>query len=283
MSTPEKRTPRKEDSLEKLPRPCSLEMKDTAAQQQIRSMMDDATGEILIMAGAGTASPYHRRTKSPAAVAREVSSATKQMQVVADLFTKGNEADHALGRSLHPFDVLSWTKECKDEDIENTLTRFAEVAEADVKELKNDLISCRPFVLREVKDGNDLLESWKKAVVVFKDRLAELPKAMYAMIAIWRGTGALESLFHIGKQQPSKNCMKDDQFKNRMRIRMNGCSLEEFCKKKVVEGKVQFEPGPLCLLAQNLYASTYGSLRVMFDGSLTWCLLHCEFRKNNNL
>ena len=226
-------------------------------QQQIRTMMDKA-GEIVIMVGAGAAPAYHRRTKSPAEAAREVSSATKQMQVVADLFTKGNEADHALGRSMHPFDVLSWTKECKDEDMENTLKMFAEVAEADVKELKKDLISVRPFVLREVQAGNDLLESWKKTVDVYKNRLVVLPKTLYPLIAIWRGTGALESSFHMGKQQPSKNCMKDDQFKNRMRIRMNGPSVQDFCKKRVVEGKVQYEPGPLCLLAQSLYASTYG-------------------------
>ena len=33
-----------------------------------------------------------------------------------------------------------------------------------------DLLSTRPFVLKEVQAGNDLLESWKKTAEVYKGR-----------------------------------------------------------------------------------------------------------------
>ena len=184
----------------------------------------------------------------------------KQMQKATELFIKGNEADHALGRSMHPFDVVSWTREGKGEDMKNTLKLIAEVADVEVKELEKDLLSTMPFVLQEVQAGNELLASWKKAALAFKNRVSALPKALYAVVSLWRGTGALESWFHTGKQQPSQAGMTDEQRTARMRIRINGPPLQEFCKKSVVGGKVQYEPGPLCLLAQNLYASTYGTM-----------------------
>ena len=53
--------------------------------------------------------------------------------------------------------------------------------------------------------------------------------------------------------------MTDVQGTARMRIRINGPSVEDFCKKRVVQGRVQYEPGAICLLAQNLYASAYGT------------------------
>ena len=128
-----------------------------------------------------------------------------------------------------------------------------------------DLLSTRPFVLKEVQAGNDLLESWKKTAEVYKGRLKALQSTLYAVISMWRGTGALESWFHTGKPRNSQNCMTDDQRKARMRIRVNGPPLEEFCKKRIVQGRLQYEPGPLCLLAQCLYASTYGTIRY-FEG-----------------
>jgi len=228
-------------------------------QQQIRSA-EDGAGEVVIMSGTGEPL-YRRRAKNQAQIATEAASAMKQMQVATELFIKGNEADHALGRSMHPFDVVSWTREGKGEDMENTLKLIAEVADVEVKELEKDLLSTMPFVLQEVQEaGNELLVSWKKAALAFKNRVSALPKALYAVISLWRGTGALESWFHIGKSQPSQKCMTDEQRTARMRIRINGPPLQEFCKKSVVEGKVQYEPGPLCLLAQNLYASTYGTM-----------------------
>ena len=135
----------------------------------------------------------------------------KQMQVVAELFFQGNEADLQLGRSIHPFDVVRWIKEGKDEELENTLKFIAEVADVPVKELVKDLLSTRPYMLKEQQAGNDLLESWKKAAHVFKDRLTALPGALYAVIATYRGTGALESWLQVGKPQNSKNCMTDEQ------------------------------------------------------------------------
>ena len=184
----------------------------------------------------------------------------KQMQVVADLFIKGNEADHQLGRSIHPFDVVSWTKEGKDEELESTLKLIAEVADVPVKELVQDLLSTRPYMLKEVEAGNDLLESWKKTAHVYRDRLKALPKTLYAVSAIWRGTGALESWLHMGKPQKAKSCLTDEQQTARMRIRINGPSLQVICQKRVVQGKVQYEPGALCLLAQNLYAKVNGTI-----------------------
>ena len=122
-----------------------------------------------------------------------------------------------------------------------------------------DLRSTRPVVQKEVEAGNDLLESWEKVAELFKGRVKALQKTLYAVISIWRGTGALESWFHIGKPQKSKNCMTDGQMKARMRIRVNGPTVEEFCKKRFVQGRLQYEPGPLCLLAQSRYASTHGT------------------------
>ena len=104
-------------------------------QQQIRSAEDDK-GELIIMPGTGRAG-YHRRAKNDVQAAREASAAMKQMQVVVELFNKGNEADHMLGRSIHPFDVVSWAKEGKDEDLESTLKLIAEVADVEVKDLVN--------------------------------------------------------------------------------------------------------------------------------------------------
>ena len=211
---------------------------------------------------------YHRRAKTDTQAAQEAASVMKQMQVAVELFIAGNEADHQLGRSIHPFDVVSWTKNGNDEELEDTLTLIAEVAlsgedlENDLKkELVKDLLSTRQYMLREVASGTDLLEAWIKTVHVFKNRLSKaLPKVLYAVIAIWRGTGALEGWFHIGKPQNAKNCMTDEQRTARMRIRVNGPVLDEFCKKRVVQGKLQYEPGELCLLAQSLYASTHGTM-----------------------
>ena len=57
------------------------------------------------------------------------------MQVLVGLFIKGNEADHTLGKSIHPFDVVSWAKEGKDEDLEGTLKLIVEVADVKMQEL----------------------------------------------------------------------------------------------------------------------------------------------------
>ena len=202
---------------------------------------------------------WYCRRKTDAQVGKEAVSVMKQMQVVADLHIKGSLVDHQLGSSIHPFDVVSWDKEGNDGELENTLQMIAEVADVKVKDLAEDLISTRSFVLKEVQAGNDLLESWKKTVDVFKGRLKALHTVLYAVIATWRGTGALESWFHIGRSQNCKKKMTDVQGTARMRIRINGPSVEDFCKKRVVQGRVQYEPGAICLLAQNLYASAYGT------------------------
>lgn len=202
---------------------------------------------------------WYCRRKTEAQVGKEAVSVMKQMQVVADLHIKGSLVDHQLGSSIHPFDVVSWDKEGNDGELENTLQMIAEVADVKVKDLAEDLISTRSFVLKEVQAGNDLLESWKKTVDVFKGRLKALHTVLYAVIATWRGTGALESWFHIGRSQNCKKKMTDVQGTARMRIRINGPSVEDFCKKRVVQGRVQYEPGAICLLAQNLYASAYGT------------------------
>ena len=202
---------------------------------------------------------WYCRRKTDAQVGKEAVSVMKQMQVVADLHIKGSLVDHQLGSSIHPFDVVSWDKEGNDGELENTLQMIAQVADVKVKDLAEDLISTRSFVLKEVQAGNDLLESWKKTVDVFKGRLKALPTVLYAVIATWRGTGALESWFHIGRSQNCKKKMTDVQGTARMRIRINGPSLEEFCKKRVVQGQVKYEPGAICLLAQSLYAGAYGT------------------------
>jgi hypothetical protein len=232
-----------------------------AILQQQMSSASDENGDVVIMNGSGAGASYHRRARTPEQVATSVASAMKKMQVVSDLLVQGNEADHRLGRSLHPFDVQSWTKECPGQDLENTLSLFAEVADVDVKELTKDMLSTMPFVKKEVEAGNGLLESWIKTTHVFKNRVKTLPQALYALISIWRGTGTLESWFHTGRSVASKNCMSDNQRRSRMRIRINGPPVQEFCKKKLVSGRVQYEPGPLCLLAQSLYASAYGTIR----------------------
>ena len=230
-------------------------------QQQLRSMADANTGEIIIMTGGGKAPPYHRRAKTHARVALEAASAMKQLQVVSELFVLGNEADHALGMSMHPFDVLSWMKEHKDEDQEKTLKLFAEVAGVDAKELHKDMTSVRHFVLIELNRGNGVLESWKNAAKAFKNRVKALPVALTCLIAIWRGTGALESWFHTGRVASQKFSISEASLRSRMRIRCNGPAVQEFCEKTTVAGKPQYSPGPLCLLAQNLYASAYGTGR----------------------
>ena len=102
-------------------------------QQQIRTAGDD-NGELIIMSGTGRKG-YQRKSKSDIQAAREASVAMKQMQVVVHLFYEGNEADHMLGRSIHPFDVVSWAKEGKDESLERTLKLIAEVANVEVESL----------------------------------------------------------------------------------------------------------------------------------------------------
>jgi len=207
---------------------------------------------------------YVRRAKTSVQTAREAASAMKQMQVVAALFIKGCEADHQLGRSIHPFDVVSWAKEGNDEELENTLKVIAEVANVEVKDLVKDLLCTRPYMLKEMEAGNDLVESWRKTCRVFKDRLVAIPRTLLAVICIWRGTGALEAWFHIGKPQNCKKRLEDDQGTARMRIRINGPSVEEFCGKRLVGGKVRYEPGELCLLAQSLYATDHGTMGICY-------------------
>ena len=120
---------------------------------------------------------WYCRRKTEAQVGKEAVSVMKQMQVVADLHIKGSLVDHQLGSSIHPFDVVSWDKEGNDGELENTLQMIAEVADVKVKDLAEDLISTRSFVLKEVQAGNDLLESWKKTVAVSYTHLTLPTKA----------------------------------------------------------------------------------------------------------
>ena len=215
------------------------------------------SGDVMFVTGAG-AVPYHRVKKSLGQVAKEAAIAMKQLQCISALYLQLNEADHEVGRSMHPFHVESWAAYGDDARMEATLLVFADIADVKSHDLAEDIKSLRPFVMREVAAGTDLLEAWKKAAAAYADRAKALHKAMYPMICLFRGTGPLESRFHVGKVPGSKSNIGDGQLKNRMRIVVNGPSVEEFCSKKWVAGKVVYTPGPLCLLAQTLYAKEYG-------------------------
>ncbi len=228
-------------------------------QQQLTSM-EGPSGDIMLVTGAGKV-PYLRPRKSQEQVAQEAANAMKQMQGIATIYLQLNEADHAVGWSMHPFDVLSWQAEGDDAGLEDTLKDIADIAEVKPKDLAEDVRCLTPFVLREVAAGMDLLEAWKKAADHYADRVKAVPKALFPIICLWRGTGPLESRFHIGKATGAKSGIGDDQLKNRMRIYINGPSVEEFCSKKLVGGKVVYAAGPLCLLAQTLYAKKHGGAK----------------------
>jgi len=218
-------------------------------QQQLFGMRGPE-GDVRFVTGSGVV-PYHLQKKSVGQVAKEAAMAMKQLQCISDLYLRLNEADNEVGSSMHPFDVESWAAEGDDDRLEATLLTLADIAEVESHDLAEDIKSLRPFVMSQVAAGTDLLEAWKKAAAAFADRLKAVPKAMYPLICLLRGTGPLEV-------PGSRSSIGDGQLKNRMRIVVNGPSVEEFCSKKLVAGKVVYTPGPLCLLAQTLYAKKFG-------------------------
>ena len=229
-------------------------------QQQLQCMQDSTDGKIMFTTGVGRVA-YHRQKKTLDVEARETANVMQEMQKIATVFQQLNTSDQELGLSLHPFDVKSWQAEGADADLVETLRVFAEVAEVKPKSLAEDVMSLRPYVLREVEAGLDVLEAWKKAACHYADRAPALIQSLPAMCAIYRGTGPLESRFHIGAVNAAKSSISDAQLQHRMRLWINGPSVEEFCSKKLVDGKVVYKPGPLCLLAQVLYAKEYGKMQ----------------------
>ena len=233
-------------------------------QKQLQCMQD-SDGRIMFITGAGHVA-YRRQQKTPQCEAHEAATVMQQMQKIAMIFQQMNTSDQELGMSLHPFDVKSWAAEGDDANLEDTLQVFAEAADVKPIALAEDIKSLRAYVLREVEAGLDVLEAWKKAACHYADRALTMKKSLPAMCAIYRGTGPLESRFHIGAVNAAKSSISDGQLQHRMRLCINGPPVEEFCSKKLVDGKVVFKPGPLCLLAQILYAKEYGRMQFHAQG-----------------
>jgi hypothetical protein len=183
----------------------------------------------------------------------------KGMQQVVKVFLSQNTADQLLGKSMRPFSVETWPDD-QDPLMASTLSAFAEVAEVDAKDLAKDIISLRPFVRRELTSGRGLLACWVRAARAYRDRATAVPKSLYALCALFRGTGSLEGRFQIGKLSGTKNALSDHQLTSRMRIWMNGPPIEQFCTKKIIDGILVYEAGPLCLLAQKIYAERHGTI-----------------------
>ena len=229
-------------------------------QKQLLYMEDSSNGKIMFTTGVGHV-VYHRQKKTFDAEAREAANVMQEIQQVSILFQALNTSDQELGLSIHPFDVKSWAVEGDDGNLEDTLQVFAEVAEVEPKALAEEIMSMRAYVFQEMEAGLDVLEAWKKAACHYRDRVSAMKKALPALVAIFRGTGPLESRFHIGAANAAKSSISDEQLQHRMRLWINGLSVEEFCSKKLVDGKVVYKPGPLCLLAQVLYAKEYGRMQ----------------------
>lgn len=84
-------------------------------------------------------------------------------------------------------------------------------------------------------------------------------EALYAVRAIYRGTGSLESRFHKGRQLNCKKHMSEECMEARMRIYIDGPKLEKFCARKVVKGRPEFTGSSLCKRSQAQYRKRYGA------------------------
>lgn len=90
-------------------------------------------------------------------------------------------------------------------------------------------------------------------------RVKAASESLYAIKAINRGTGSLESRFHKGRQLNSKKHMSEDSMEARLRIYISGPKLEKFCTRKVVNGRPEFTGSSLCKRSQAQYRKRYGA------------------------
>jgi hypothetical protein len=164
--------------------------------------------------------------------------------------------------SVHPFDIDSWKKNGNDAQLESVLGILADICEQDPKKLAEEVRSMSGPVKKHMCDrpGTGLLEAWEaEADGRFKGRSEAVSKALYAVRAIHRGTGSLESRFHKGREMNSKKHMLDESMQDRLQIYVCGPQLEKFCTRKVVKGKAEYIGSSLCKRSQAQYRMKYGS------------------------
>ena len=82
-------------------------------------------------------------------------------------------------------------------------------------------------------------------------------KALYPVLSSMRGTGPVESIFQYQQLRSSGRHAGHGQTLvcAKVKIRVDGPSANDFCKFEA--GK--YSPGPLCVLAQHMYAAMFGS------------------------
>ena len=127
--------------------------------------------------------------------------------------------------SVHPFDIDSWAKNGNDDELESALGLLADLSEQDPKKLAEEVRSMSEPVRKRMHDhpGTCQLEAWEaEADGRFKGRSEATSEALYAVRAIHRGTGSLESRFNKGRQVKGKTNMSEESMEARLRIHTDG-------------------------------------------------------------
>ena len=191
---------------------------------------------------------------------RSAAEAVRKMKNIVNVFLQANQVDNGFALACHPFHVSSWEQRGEESRLEETLAPLASIAGVRAEDLAKDMRSVRHYVQGLVKNGCGLADAWKKSVQAYKKTLKALPEALYPVIGMMEGTGQLESNFQL--VQLMGQCQKSMDDKNmctRMKINLDGAPLDDFCKRRLVDGVAEYSPGPLCLRAQHKYAVLHGT------------------------
>jgi len=189
-------------------------------------------------------------------------TAMKKMQNICKVFFAANAVDNMFGRAAHPFHVRSWKQRGDKNKLEETLAPLARLVDKPAVDLVKDYLSSFDYVYRLVERGIGLREAWVQTAGVFKKNWsATMKECLYVVLGMMDGTGTLESRFQVVQMcaQYQKGGQTDASVRARMRIKINGPSLEEFCAKSVHGGNTVYTPGLLCLQAQHHYALLFGT------------------------
>ena len=163
--------------------------------------------------------------------------------------------------SVHPFDIDSWAKNGNDDELESALGLLADLSEQDPKKLAEEVQSMSEPVRKRMHDhpGTCLLEAWEaEADGRFKGRSEATSEALYAVRAIHRGTGSLESCFNKGMNSKKHRALSEESMEAHMRIYV-GPPLEKFCARKKEKGTPQYAGSYLCKRSQAQYRMKYGT------------------------
>ena len=209
---------------------------------------------------------FLKKQASSTQVAEWEAKCLARMQRVVAIFLEaawGEDFVSAMG----PFDVEAWADQNMDEgrdgaELVKTLQPLADLVKVDAVDLKNELVSVRHHTLRLVRTGVPWASAWKRTMHAYRDRsLKNLTLALYPVYSAILGTGMLESNFQHQQLKGSHRHAGQDQelLFHKIKIRLNGPSLDEFCR--VLQGAKgpMYVPGSTCLLAQSMYASLYGT------------------------